>query len=236
MSTMPLKTDHDHRRRGATVVQCTIALLVLLLLGVAGLIAFGGDTRAGRFLGQELASFCSGKGKARAERHYRERLESFGVTPAGALPEVLVKKREHLCLLLDRGRVLATFPIALGANPVGQKETIDDSRTPEGSYQICYKKENSRYHLFIGLSYPSPTDAARAFSAGRITASESEAILDAALNHQRPPWNTALGGPFGLHGFGAGNDWTEGTIAMANGHIEELYWNLPMGTRVTVVP
>lgn len=210
-------------------------LVLLALVGGLGL-AWLCLHPSARLLRQELLSLLAGKGQDRAERAFRQRLEILGKNGEALALRVVVRKAARQLTVFDGDDPLATFPIALGRVPVGQKEHAIDGRTPEGEYAICYRKENSRYHLFLGLSYPNPEDAARGLAKGLITATEAEAILDAAMNKHRPPWNTALGGPFGLHGFGTGDDWTEGTIALANAHIEELYWNLPDGTPVTVLP
>jgi len=212
-------------------------IFLCLFLLFAGLSVFiVGSPFRRRLLSQQIASTLSGKGEKRALEKFRERLEITGLNQEALQLSLLVQKAERLLFILADDRILATFPIALGHNPVGNKETLDDGRTPEGEYCVCYKKENSRYHLFIGLSYPSPADSSRALTAGRITATEAEAILDACMKRERPPWNTALGGPFGIHGFGTGEDWTEGTIAVSNSHIEELYYNIPMGTPVKIIP
>ena len=214
-----------------------VVLIALILLGLATAIGAALHcTRPGRLLAQELLSQLRGKGRERAQRRFRDRLFHLGLANATLDLNLRIEKAARRLTLRHGGTVLATFPIALGAQPQGQHERDGDGRTPEGSWQVCYKKEESRYHLFIGLSYPGPDDGARALAAGVITASEAEAILDAALRGERPPWSTALGGPFGLHGFGTGDDWTVGTVALENPHIEELFWNLPMGTPVTVVP
>ncbi len=209
---------------------------VIALAAAAGGLGFLFGTSDGRLCRQELASLAAGKGKERARARFQQRLEILGKNREALNLRVVVRKAARQLLLIDGDQVLATFPVGLGRNPVGQKQTRQDNRTPEGEYFVCYRKEASRYHLFLGLTYPNPDDAARALGAGLITATEAEAILDAGMKKARPPWNTALGGPFGLHGFGADEDWTEGTVALANSHIEELFWNLPDGTSVVVEP
>ena len=45
-----------------------------------------------------------------------------------------------------------------------------------------------------------------------------------------------MGGPIGIQGFGADSNWTHGSIAMHNKDIEELFWNIPIGTPVVIIP
>lgn len=82
--------------------------------------------------------------------------------------EVLIWKARRMLESRQKGRVLLRCPIALGREPVGPKEREGDGRTPEGTYYICLIKEAGKYGKSLGLSYPSPEDAARGFAAGRI--------------------------------------------------------------------
>jgi len=67
---------------------------------------------------------------------------------------------------------------------------------------LCLLQESaeSKYHRFLGLSYPGVEDAERGVRDGLITAAERDAICAAIAARQCPPWKTALGGEVGLHG------------------------------------
>ena len=47
-----------------------------------------------------------------------------------------MRKSERRLYLMHGGNVLRSYRVALGLNPVGQKERAGDFRTPEGSYQL----------------------------------------------------------------------------------------------------
>ncbi|MBF0543096.1 MAG: L,D-transpeptidase [Candidatus Riflebacteria bacterium] len=207
-------------------------LLAVLVCSCFGLFL----TKSGRMLRNNLLSQFMGKGQERAQKRFQDRLEARGQKIENLDLKIVVRKRQRILQWFNHGIQIATFPVALGDKPEGNKSLGNDGKTPEGDYFICYKKENSRYHLFMAYNYPSPDDAAQACSDGRITASEAESILDASIKQSRPIWSTPLGGPAGLHGFGTGEDWTEGTIALANSHIEELFWNTPLKTPIQVLP
>ena len=113
--------------------------------------------------------------------------------------EVLIWKARRMLESRQEGRVLLRCPIALGREPVGPKEREGDGRTPEGTYYICLIKEAGKYGKSLGLSYPSPEDAARGFAAGRIDEGALDAVRRAWANRVRPPWGTALGGEIYLH-------------------------------------
>ena len=57
--------------------------------------------------------------------------------------KVLVKKAERTLQLLKNGKVLRTYRIALGLNPVGNKIKEGDRRTPEGKYVLDWHNSNS---------------------------------------------------------------------------------------------
>jgi lipoprotein-anchoring transpeptidase ErfK/SrfK len=62
----------------------------------------------------------------------------------------------------------------------------------------------------------------------------NDAIREAQRRGQRPPWDTPLGGTVGIHGNGAGSDWTWGCVALEDGDIEELWEVCPLGTPVVI--
>lgn len=148
---------------------------------------------------------------------------------------VVVTKQTRTLLLRDGERELMRFPVVLGRNP-SDKQREGDLATPEGEFYICYKNPNSKYHRFLGISYPNAEDAARGLREGLITRSEYDAICDAIAQRRCPPWNTALGGEIGLHGPAPNKTWTHGCIAMGIEQIEFLYECLELGDTVLVRP
>ena len=121
-------------------------------------------------------------------------------------------------------------------DPEGDKAREGDRKTPEGTFRVVTRNPRSRFHLFLGLSYPSAEDATRGLAAGLVTPAEAARIREADAAGRQPPWNTALGGAVGIHGEGGSSDWTLGCIAVENTEIEELWSVVTMGTKVVVVP
>jgi murein L,D-transpeptidase YafK len=148
---------------------------------------------------------------------------------------VIDKSARALGLYVERKRV-AAFPVGLGSQPEGAKLRQGDRRTPEGEYFICTRNPRSRFHLFLGLSYPGIHDATRAEAAGLISPGELAATTEAITNKRQPPWDTALGGAIGIHGSGAHADWTLGCISLENEAVEELWDVLKLGDPVLIVP
>jgi murein L,D-transpeptidase YafK len=149
---------------------------------------------------------------------------------------VVIQKAERALGLYIDGGLARSYPIGLGRRPEGHKEREGDGRTPEGEYYVCTRNPRSRFHLFLGISYPSQLDAQQALIAGRITQQQHDAVVTAVRAGSQPPWDTPLGGEIGLHGGGAGTDWTLGCIALDNEAIEDLWDTLRLGDPALIEP
>lgn len=161
------------------------------------------------------------------------------VTARGALAAervLRVYKSERRMVLEVDGQPVHTFRIALGGAPIGDKARQGDQRTPEGELYIAWKNAGSSFHRFLGLSYPMPHHAASATERGMISREERRRIDRAARSRGIPPQQTKLGGYVGIHGGGAGLDWTLGCIAVSDEEIELLFEKLRTGDRVVVLP
>ena len=150
---------------------------------------------------------------------------------------ILVRRKSRKLSLYDGDELVKRYKIVVGRDVNGDKEREGDKRTPLGTFYVCTRNGASRFHKFLGLSYPAPEDAARGLKAGMISKSQHLAILEAHRAKRQPPWKTRLGGEIGLHG--GGEDRPEGTlgcVGMSNPHIDELWKILRMGDRVVIKP
>jgi hypothetical protein len=153
-----------------------------------------------------------------------------------------VRKRERVLEAACQGGGRRVFAIALSREPVGAKRRSGDQRIPEGTYHIGGSPRPSRFHLFIPIDYPSPTDADRALAEGAISRSQHRRILAAHAAFRLPPQDTVLGGLLGFHGEGErwrGDldlDWTEGCVAVADETIRWLAEHAKRGTPVVIRP
>lgn len=135
--------------------------------------------------------------------------------------QIVVKKGERRMYLVAGKDVVRSYHINLGSQPVGAKEFEGDGRTPEGMYFIDRKNPRSRYHLSVGVSYPSAKDIAHAAQLGL-----------------RP------GGDIMIHGLGPEGqmlakqraDWTAGCIAVKDEEIEEIFAMVNPGVPVFIYP
>lgn len=153
-----------------------------------------------------------------------------------AAPRVVIRKEARELALYDGDRLVRKYPVALAADVRGDKEREGDRKTPEGALYVCTRNEKSRFHKFLGLSYPDPADADRGLQAGMISRAEHDAIVEAHRTKSCPPWKTALGGEVGIHGGGSDRDWTLGCIALTNDAIDDLWAVLKIGDPVLIEP
>ena len=156
------------------------------------------------------------------------------VTAPLKAPKIVIKKAKKKLFLYSEEKLLRTYPVKLGFNPVGDKVRQGDKRTPEGSYYICMKNPRSKYHLSLGLSYPSIEDAERGLEQKLITKSDHDRIIERISKKSIPPWDTPLGGEIFIHGGGESWDWTYGCVALCNKDIEELFKVVALGTEVVI--
>jgi murein L,D-transpeptidase YafK len=131
---------------------------------------------------------------------------------------IVVMKSERKMYLLNGTTALKTYDIALGGNPIGDKQVEGDMKTPEGVYRIDRRNPNSSYHLSLGISYPNDQDRAEAKALGK-----------------------SPGGDIFIHGRagknrGRGEDWTAGCISVKDREMEEVYSMVKVGTPIVIVP
>jgi hypothetical protein len=159
-------------------------------------------------------------------------------SPASPFVITVNKARRELVLTRD-GRSVLQCRIALGGRPQGVKECEGDLRTPEGSFYVCDKEvcdNTTVFHKWVGVSYPTSDDALRGLSQGRIVWAEYWLMRFQNLNWRRPLQNTWLGGNVGIHGGGAGHNWTLGCVGLENKDVDVMYNLVDVGTPIVILP
>ena len=135
---------------------------------------------------------------------------------------VVITKHAKSLVLFDGDEEVLRLSVVIGKNP-GDKRREGDLATPEGEFYICCKNPDSKYHRFVGLSYPNLEDAERGLHDKLITPAEFDEIREAIAQKKCPPWKTPLGGEIGLHGPCPNVTWTHGCIAMDVEQVERLF-------------
>jgi murein L,D-transpeptidase YafK len=136
---------------------------------------------------------------------------------------IVVHKAERRLDLMRGYSVLRTYHIALGLNPIGQKQRSGDFRTPEGTYFLARRNARSDFFLSIQVSYPNDRDLAYA---------------------RRNHWPS--GGSIMIHGmpntlkhppqYYESHDWTDGCIAVTNADMVEIWLLTPYNTPIEIRP
>jgi murein L,D-transpeptidase YafK len=137
--------------------------------------------------------------------------------------KVVVLKKERTLQLLSQGKVIKTYKVALGGDPVGAKTQRGDHKTPEGLYVLDSRNAHSKFYKSIHISYPSARDRAAAKQNG-----------------------VSPGGDVFVHGLPNGygwvgaehraKDWTDGCIAVTNQEIDEIWLAVAEGTPIEIRP
>jgi len=170
--------------------------------------------------------------------HEKAALRVDYLTPASAIksPEIFVYKEKRRLYVIQSNVLVRDYPIGLGPHPSGDKDRDGDGRTPEGDFFIIVKGSSERLKKSLAISYPGRGHAEKAYFSGVITPLEFRDILRAADNRSAPPSGTVLGGKIFIHAGGAHKDWTDGSIALYDSDMEELFTVASMGTPVSIRP
>lgn len=138
-------------------------------------------------------------------------------------------------------RLMRLDDIAFGRGGISDLHFRGDHTTPRGQFRITRFNRESRFHVFIGINYPTLAHLDEALRRDAITQEEYGNALEQGLKRGEFPQDGTLGGYIGFHGIGNGNPaihrdfhWTQGCIAMTNEQIERLHSVVTVGTPVVI--
>lgn len=148
-------------------------------------------------------------------------LTVFSFFAHGGVDLVKVDKSENKMYLYENGQKVKEYHVVFGGQPEGQKEQEGDQRTPEGTYTLDYKKEDSSFYRAMHVSYPNETDKEHARQKG---VSPGGFIM---VHGQR----NGLGwlAPVMQH-----FNWTDGCIALTNDEMDEFMSLVEVGTTIEI--
>ena len=148
------------------------------------------------------------------------------VMHAGGFPiadKVIIEKAARKLHLFQDGKAFRTFKVALGIRPVGDKKKEGDFKTPEGSYLLDGRNQNSDFFLAIHVSYPSEADRREA---RRLGADPGGAIMI----HGQPNVPTRS------EAYYRTRDWTNGCIAVSNSDMIDIWLMTDENTPIEIRP
>lgn len=143
--------------------------------------------------------------------------------PIGRADRVLVLKQERTLELLHNGKILKSYKVALGGNPVGPKTKQGDHKTPEGIYLLDYRNGHSHFYKAIHISYPNAHDREQARKRGVSPGGD-------VFVHGLPNGYGAVGAAHRLR------DWTDGCIAVTDNEMDEIWKAVQEGTVIEIRP
>ncbi|HET6175673.1 MAG TPA: L,D-transpeptidase family protein [Candidatus Sulfotelmatobacter sp.] len=152
----------------------------------------------------------------------------LGIAQTSAKPvlhadHVLVLKKEHTLQLLSQGKVIKSYKVALGGNPVGPKARQGDHKTPEGVYVLDHRNAHSQFYKSIHVSYPTERERAAAQRMGVSAGGD-------VFVHGLPNGYRSVGAAHRLR------DWTDGCVAVTDEEIDEIWLAVADGTPIEIRP
>lgn len=134
---------------------------------------------------------------------------------------VKVEKSMNKMTLLDSGKVVKEFYVVFGENPKGHKQQEGDEKTPEGTYTLDNKKEDSAFYRAMHVSYPNKQDKENAKKLG---VSPGGFIM---VHGQRNwlGWLAPITQRF---------NWTDGCIALKNSEMDDFLELVKVGTPIEI--
>jgi murein L,D-transpeptidase YafK len=143
--------------------------------------------------------------------------------PALHADRVVVIKKDRTLQLLFQGKILKTYKIALGGEPIGPKSQQGDHKTPEGVYVLDSRNAHSRFYKSIHISYPN--DQQRDSARRRGVSPGGDVFI-----HGLPNGFGLVGAEHRLR------DWTDGCIAVTDQEIDEIWAGVANGTPIEIRP
>lgn len=159
-------------------------------------------------------------------------------------PKLKVDRKNFRIELYSDELLVKSYKAVFGKNNSLVKTARDDKATPLGEYKICDKNSSAMYYKFLRLNYPNQNDATEGLKRQYLTKDEFDAIMLAHKLNECTPIETHLGSEIGIHGIGTYDlifrnlpfsfNWTNGSIAVSNENIDELYKVVKIGTPVSI--
>ncbi len=158
--------------------------------------------------------------------------------------KLVISRSEYYLELFADSISVKKYKTVFGKKKSHEKTSRNDYVTPIGEYVICGIDTASQYHILLSLNYPNSKDASEALKKEIIANSEYHEINNSLKQNECPPSETKLGSNIGIHGIGDYDfifknlpfifNWTNGSIAVNNRSIEEIFSVVKIGTQVTI--
>lgn len=159
-------------------------------------------------------------------------------------PKIVIDRHNYTLGIYQDSVLIKNYRVSFGKSVQAPKTRAGDKATPVGVYKICKIYTTHKYYKFFQLNYPNLEDAADALRKGLISQKEYNDIKFQYYYEGCTRYHNVLGGNIGIHGIGELNyifknlpfvfNWTDGSIAMSNENIDEIYSVIREGTEVVI--
>jgi len=137
--------------------------------------------------------------------------------------KVVVEKEKRILHLIKDDEIFRTYDIVLGIEPVGNKQSEGDFKTPEGIYRLDTRNPDSDYFLSIHISYPNSKDRREARTKG--VSPGGQIMIHGQPNE--PTYSAA---------YYKKQDWTNGCIAVSNSDMIDIWLMTPNEIPIEIRP
>jgi len=159
-------------------------------------------------------------------------------------PKIIIDRHNYTLGIYEDSVLIKNYRVSFGKSVQIAKSRAGDKATPVGVYRICKIYKTHKYHKYFQINYPNLEDGASALRKGLISQKEFNDIKFQYYYEGCTKFHNVLGGNIGIHGIGELNyifknlpfvyNWTNGSIAMSNENIDEIYSVIREGTEVVI--
>ncbi len=161
-------------------------------------------------------------------------------------PKIVIHTARNLLDFSDGDLLLKRYKINLGHSDFAlAKKENKYITTPHGVFAICDAYKSDKYFFVLVLDYPDSATIIKARKNGLISRKTAEEMLAKTKYGCNTKFDKKIFGPqITIHGFGKvdfllGNlpfafNWTDGSIALSDGDLEELLPYLKIGTKIRI--
>ena len=159
-------------------------------------------------------------------------------------PKIVVDRHNYTLGIYEDSVLIKNYRVSFGKSVHTPKTRAGDKATPVGVYKICKIYTTHKYYKFFQLNYPNLEDGADALRKGLISQKEYNDIKFEYYYEGCTRYHNILGGNIGIHGIGELNyffknlpfvfNWTDGSIAMSNENIDEIYSVIREGIEIVI--
>jgi murein L,D-transpeptidase YafK len=157
---------------------------------------------------------------------------------------IVIDRSNYTLSLYEDSVFIKSYRASFGKTTHSEKIKANDGATPVGEYKICNIDTAHIYYKFLQINYPNLNDATDALRKGWISQKEFNDIKFQFYYEGCTKYNRVLGGNVGIHGVGNFNfifknlpfvfNWTNGSIAISNEDLNEIFSVIKVGTKVVI--